>query len=56
MKKEYVIAAGAAVVGAAAFFFFRRKKTHTPALPQKENERHHLTNAFARAKQLATGR
>ena len=56
MKGKYLIAAGAAVLGATAFYFFGRKKTAVDAPPQKENERHHLTTAFAKAKQVAMGR
>lgn len=56
MKGKYIAAAGAAVAGIALYYFFGRKKTVAPTQPQKENERHHLTNAFAKAKQVAVGR
>lgn len=56
MKGKYLAAAGVAVAGLAAYYFFGRKKEQVVTQPQKENERHHLTNAFARAKQVAVGR
>lgn len=57
MKGKYFVAAGVAIIGFAAYYFLWNKKTTTvPAQPQKENERHHLTNAFSRAKQVAAGR
>jgi hypothetical protein len=57
MNGKYIAAAaGAAIAGFAAYYFLWRRKSQQPTLPQKENERHHLTNAFARAKQVAVGR
>jgi hypothetical protein len=56
MKGKYFIAAGAVAASVAAYFLFRKKTTEQPSHPQKENERHHLTNAFAKAKQVAVGR
>lgn len=56
MKEKYAIAAGVAVVGFALYYFWGKRKAKTPAGSQKESERHHLTNAFARAKQVAIGR
>jgi hypothetical protein len=56
MKGKYVAAAGVAVVGFAVYYFFGKRKAKITTGPQKESERHHLTNAFARAKQVATGR
>lgn len=57
MNGKYVAAAaGAVIAGFAAWYFWGRKKPAQPSLPQKENERHHLTTAFAKAKQVAAGR
>jgi hypothetical protein len=56
MKGKYMIAAGTALAGVAAYYFFRNRKPQPVAQPQKENERHHLTNAFAKAKQVAVGK
>ncbi|HEY1020689.1 MAG TPA: LPXTG cell wall anchor domain-containing protein [Flavisolibacter sp.] len=56
MKGNYAIAAGVAVVGLTLYYFWRKRKEKTPSGFQKESERHHLTNAFARAKQVAIGR
>jgi hypothetical protein len=56
MKGKYIAAASAAVAGLAVYYFFGRKKAKPVTAPQKENERHHLTNAFAKAKQVAVGR
>ena len=55
MKGKYIVAAGVAAVGAALYYFLRKRKAPTSGT-QKESERHHLTNAFARAKQVAIGR
>ena len=56
MKGKYIAAASAAVAGLAVYYFFGWKKNKPETAPQKENERHHLTNAFAKAKQVAVGR
>jgi hypothetical protein len=56
MKGKYFVAAGAAVVGIAAYAFFRNRKPSPVTPPLKESERHHLTNAFAKAKQVAVGK
>lgn len=56
MKGKYLIAAGLAIAGAAAYYFLRKRSKQTYSQPQKENERHHLTNAFSKAKQIAVGR
>lgn len=56
MKRKYIAVAGLAVAGFVAYYFLGRKKKAMPAQPQKENERHHLTNAFSKAKQVAVGR
>ncbi len=56
MKGNYFVAAGAAVAGVALYYFLRKKKSEPSVQPLKESERHHLTNAFAKAKQVAVGR
>ncbi len=56
MKGKYIVAAASAVAGLAVYYFFGRKKAKPETAPQKENERHHLTNAFSKAKQVAVGR
>ncbi|NTS39402.1 hypothetical protein HRG84_00675 [Flavisolibacter sp. BT320] len=57
MKGKYIVAAGvSAVVGFALYYFLGKRREKTTAAPHKESERHHLTNAFAKAKQVATGR
>jgi hypothetical protein len=56
MKGKYVVAAGVAAVGLGVYYFLQKRKAQTPGGPQKESERHHLTNAFAKAKQVAVGR
>lgn len=56
MKGKYFAAAGLALAGFAAYYFWKKKGTAVASQPDKENERHHLTNAFARAKQAAMGR
>jgi hypothetical protein len=51
MKTKLYIALGigAAVAGFAAYYLLSRK-SKTPSLPLHENERKHLTNVFAKAK------
>lgn len=56
MKGKYFVAAGVAIVSFALYYFLKQKKTQPQLPPEKENERHHLTNAFARAKRVAVGR
>ncbi len=56
MKGKYIVAAGTAMIGFATYYFLRKKEAQSPVQPQKESERHHLTNAFARAKQVAVGK
>ncbi|HEU4903670.1 MAG TPA: LPXTG cell wall anchor domain-containing protein [Flavisolibacter sp.] len=56
MKGNYFAAAGLAIMGFALYYFLRKRKTEQAMQPQKENERHHLTNAFAKAKQVAVGK
>ena len=56
MDKKILIAAGAAVAGAIAYYFWRSRKTEPQnTIPLKENERHHLTNVFSKAKKVAVG-
>ena len=55
MKGKYWVAAGLAVIGAAIYFWQKRKREPQNTLPQKENERHHLTNVFSKAKEVAIG-
>jgi LPXTG-motif cell wall-anchored protein len=55
MKGNYFVAAGLATVSFAVYYFLKKRKTEPTAQVQKENERHHLTNAFSRAKQVAVG-
>lgn len=59
MKTKLLAAAGVALIVGIAYYFTRRKSTTletTPqALPQTENERHHLTQAFSKAKRVALG-
>jgi LPXTG-motif cell wall-anchored protein len=55
-KQNYLIAAGVALTSAAVYYFLRRGKSKPSPQPLKESERHHLTNAFARAKQVAVGK
>ena len=59
MKGKYVAAAsaaGVALIGLALYYFLGRRKDPVTVGPQKESERHHLTTAFAKAKQVAIGR
>jgi LPXTG-motif cell wall-anchored protein len=55
MKGKYLIAAGLAIIGAGIFFWLKRKQTPQNTLPERENERHHLTNVFSKAKKVAVG-
>ncbi|HEX8316163.1 MAG TPA: hypothetical protein VF609_14275 [Flavisolibacter sp.] len=55
-KGKYFVAAGLAIIAAGIYFW--RKQKNTPAqsnIPERENERHHLTNVFSKAKQVAVG-
>jgi len=54
MKGKIWIAAGIALIG-AAIYYFRRTPAVQNNLPEKENERHHLTNVFSKAKEVAIG-
>ncbi|WP_162944578.1 hypothetical protein [Flavisolibacter nicotianae] len=56
MKGKYFAAAGLALAGFVVYYFLNKRKNSEVAQPQNENERHHLTNAFAKAKQVAVGR
>jgi hypothetical protein len=55
MKGKYWVAAGVAIIAAAIYFWKTQKKQEQQSLPEKENERHHLTNVFSKAKQAAVG-
>jgi mannose/fructose/N-acetylgalactosamine-specific phosphotransferase system component IIC len=55
MKVKLLAAAGVALFVAVAYYFTRKKKVVQTTLPRKEAERHHLTNVFSRAKEIATG-
>lgn len=55
MKAKILIAAGVALVAGAVYYFTNRKKPLQQSLPQKESERHHLTNVFSKAKEIAIG-
>ena len=53
MKGQYWIAAGVAIVAAAVYFWRTKKTVAQNTIPEKENERHHLTNVFSKAKKVA---
>ena len=55
MKASVFIAAGVAIVATAIYLLANRKKVTQVHHPEKENERHHLTNVFSRAKEVALG-
>ncbi len=55
MKIKLLAAAGVAVIAAAVYFFKYRNRSSQNNLPAKESERHHLTNVFSKAKQVAMG-
>jgi LPXTG-motif cell wall-anchored protein len=55
MKASLFIAAGVAIIATAVYYWKFKKKTTEASLPEKENERHHLTNVFSRAKEVAIG-
>ena len=54
MKASLFIAAGLTII-AAAFYYWKKHKTPQDTFPEKENERHHLTNVFSKAKEVAIG-
>jgi hypothetical protein len=56
MKGKYVVASVLAFAGIALYIFLRRKNAEEVTQPNKASERHHLTNAFSKAKQAAMGR
>lgn len=56
MKGKYVVASVLALGGIALYIFLRRKNAAEVTQPNKASERHHLTNAFSKAKQAAMGR
>jgi LPXTG-motif cell wall-anchored protein len=55
MKTSLVVVAGLAIVAAAVYYFRNKKQVETNNYPEKENERHHLTNIFSKAKEVALG-
>jgi hypothetical protein len=55
MKSSIWIAAGVAIVATAVYFWRRQQSTSPNTIPEKENERHHLTNIFSKAKRMAIG-
>ncbi|HYO22935.1 MAG TPA: hypothetical protein VER36_11060 [Flavisolibacter sp.] len=55
MKGKYFVAAGLAIIGAGIYFWKKQKSTPQNNIPERENERHHLTNVFSKAKQVAVG-
>lgn len=55
MKGKYFVAAGLAIIGAGVYFWLKKKNTVENRIPEKENERHHLTNVFSKAKKMAVG-
>jgi hypothetical protein len=55
MKTKLLAAAGVALFAAIAYYLTNKKKAPQNILPRKEAERHHLTNVFSRAKEVATG-
>ena len=55
MKASLFIAAGVAIIATAVYFLKYRKTANQLVIPEKENERHHLTNVFSKAKEIAVG-
>lgn len=55
MKTKLLAAAGVALIVAVVYYFKNRNKAPQNTLPEKENERHHLTNVFSKAKEVAMG-
>ena len=56
MKVKLLAAAGIALFVAAVYFIKGKVKSKVQKqLPDKENERHHLTNVFSKAKNMAVG-
>ena len=55
MKTKLLIAAGIAAIAAALYYFKNKKRSLQNNLRGKEAERHHLTNIFSKAKQVAIG-
>ena len=56
MKGKYFVAAGLAIIAAGIYFWTKnRKQTPQNNIPEKEIERHHLTNVFSKAKRVAVG-
>lgn len=56
MKGKYFVAAGLAIIAAGIYFWTKnRKQASQNNIPERENERHHLTNVFSKAKKVAVG-
>ena len=55
MKASIFIATGVAIIAAAIYYWRTKHRTSQQAFPEKENERHHLTNVFSKAKEVAIG-
>ena len=55
MKASLFIADGVAMIATAVYFWKFRKTAVQTSIPEKENERHHLTNIFSKAKEVAIG-
>ena len=55
MKGKYWVAAGLAIIGTAIYFWRQQKSKPQNVLSDKENERHHLTSVFSKAKKVAIG-
>jgi len=55
MKPSLFIAAGIAIIATAVYYWKFRTTTPQNNFPAKENERHHLTNVFSKAKEIAVG-
>jgi hypothetical protein len=55
MKTSLLIAAGIAIIATAIYCLRNKKAASQNNYPENENERHHLTNVFSRAKEVAIG-
>ena len=55
MKGSIFITAGVAIIAAAIYYWRTKHRSLQQTFPEKENERHHLTNVFSKAKEVAIG-
>ena len=55
MKASLFIAAGVAIIATAVYYWRTKHRVSEQAFPEKENERHHLTDVFSKAKEVAIG-